>query len=739
MPPRVTSPGSPVRTVPTPPATTGTTGTTGVTAPVATGTTTTVADTSGPSSANGANWRAFTASSAPIPARITGFGTPMMDGAGTVRFAWHKKGDTIPFEMTVEVQGDPAKARAEVWTNANRNDDPTAYAGVGMKVVKVEGTKVTFRADVPVDRIGNYRACGRVSTDDGQNWQWAGQHGIGDIRFRPRDDAFDNLNMEEVNIGNVNQDPVTGKPGTFADMMESGSPLTNGKYTLEYLAAQGKNSIWLMPPFEVSKWDQRHPLDDAGSPYAVKDFFSVRTEFSRAARGLTGDAARDAAMKEFKDFMAKAHALGIKVILDLPLNHVGHNYEFRDLFTRYDQAGNEIREVRANDFSKIAVKPEQLDVIKNRLADPNVPKYMEHIAPWLYVSRSGDTRGAQSAEDKAPGGFFEWPDTAQLNHGRMRWGYSWWDPQPTQEQQALQGWMTRILQFWAVDQGVDGFRLDHLTGLPLSMLEQGANLVQADVDKHQPGKHVFMMGEDFHTDYDTKHWLDNKQGGYFHGFLAAKTPGDFQNLVDSPYFRDLLNLDSHDEDRFINHFGDDVRGATRLACVMQTFGGPVAELAGGSLAERWKLPFKQYRGVHALRNVTSQGAEMAKIVGRMGNVRKDLPALQDDNRYFLPTRTGVPDSDLLAMSRWPDDKKGNIAFVFANLNNGAYRENAFNLDPETRSRVDPNKKYQVRNLMGDNPGAGLWNPPLTGQELLDRGLFCGLQPYEIQVLRLEEA
>lgn len=691
------------------------------------------------SDAGGAAWRDFNAGSAAPKARITGFSSPLVNASGLLDFEWEKPGDKIPFELTIDVEGAADQVTAEVWTNANHNDEPGRFEAVPMKLVSASGGKATFRADVPIDRIGNYRAVGRVSVDGGQSWQWMGEQGLGDVRFRPRAEQHDALNLMEVSVGNLNLDEATKTPGTFADMMDSGSPETNGKYTLEWLAKQGKTAIWLMPPFEVSKWENRHPVDDAGSPYAVKDYFSIRTELSRDARGLEGEAARDAAMAEFKRFIDKAHSLGIKVILDVALNHVGHNYEFRDLFVRYDEAGREVREVKKNDFSNVALSERQLEVIKRRVADPDVPDYMEYLAPWMYGATDGDPKGADSVFEKAPGGWFEWHDTAQLNHGRMRHGYHWYDVERRPEHEAVQGWLTRILRFWSVDMDVDGFRLDHLTGLPLAVLEEATNKAQADVDRHQPGKHLFLMGEDFHTNHDTRHWLDAGQGGWFHELLRARSPQDLQRVVEDPWFHDLKNLSSHDEERMLHHFGGDWRGATRLASLLQLFGGPVAEVAGDHYGAKWKLPFKQYRNIAELRSIDGTGKEMAAAFGRVGRARKEIAALHDDNRAFLQPRVGGPDPDLLAMSRWHDEKDGGFALVLANLNNHRARENAFSLDEDTRSRIDPDQRYQAFDALSDGSRRPLWDPPLTGRELLDKGVFTRLEPYQIQVLTLAEA
>jgi hypothetical protein len=499
-----------------------------------------------------------------------------------------------------------------------------------------------------------------------------------------------------------------------------------------------------MPPFELSKWEHGHPDDDAGSPYAVKDDFSVRTELSRdaravLARGGTKEEARDAALAEMKRFLKKAHDLGIQVFLDVALNHVGHNYELRDLFVGKDASGREVREVKKNDFGQVVLDPAQLAVIQQKIDDPAVPDYMEYLAPWMYGDRHGDPHGANFVDDKAPGGWFEWPDTAQLNHGRMRWSYSWWDTAVLPEHKAVQGWLERVLRFWAVDVGVDGFRLDHLTGLPQSLLEDSLNRVQADVDAHRPGTNLFLFGEDFHTADQTRHFLDAGQGGWFHNLLGAKTPRDFESILEDPWFHELLNLSSDDEQRALLSLGNDHRATARLTALLQLFGGPVSTVAGDAVGERAQLPFKQYRGVVALRAASVDGKQMAEVIGRAGRARSTEAALQDDNRAWLRPRDGDSDGELLALSRFPDDKKGKVCFVAANLSNARDRENVFRLDEETRARIDPTKRYVVKDLMADDPSASLWPTALKGQVLLDGGLFIKLAPYQVQVLALEEA
>ena len=40
--------------------------------------------------------------------------------------------------------------------------------------------------------------------------------------------------------------------------------------------------------------------------------------------------------------------------------------------------------------------------------------------------------------------------------------------------------------------------------------------------------------------------------------------------------------------------------------------------------------------------------------------------------------------------------------------------------------------------MADDPKAALWNPPLTGKQLLDDGVYAKLAPYQVQALEIYE-
>ncbi len=86
----------------------------------------------------------------------------------------------------------------------------------------------------------------------------------------------------------------------------------------------GVDVVWLMP---INPIGQRNRKGDLGRPYAVQDYFAVNPEF--------GD------LQDLRDFVATAHDLGLRVILDWVANHTAWVNVLVDLLPR--QAGGVMR------------------------------------------------------------------------------------------------------------------------------------------------------------------------------------------------------------------------------------------------------------------------------------------------------------------------------------------------------------------------------------------------------------
>ena len=71
----------------------------------------------------------------------------------------------------------------------------------------------------------------------------------------------------------------------------------------------GVDIIWFMPIHAIGEKNRKGNL---GSPYAVKDYYSVNPEFGT--------------LQDLKDFVNEAHKLGIYVILDWVANHTAWDH-----------------------------------------------------------------------------------------------------------------------------------------------------------------------------------------------------------------------------------------------------------------------------------------------------------------------------------------------------------------------------------------------------------------------------
>ncbi len=89
-----------------------------------------------------------------------------------------------------------------------------------------------------------------------------------------------------------------GPHGTFADV----------EADLERIQALGVDVIWFMPIHPIGKLNKKGSL---GCPYSISDYREVNPEYGTKA--------------DFKHLIEKAHALGLKVMIDVVYNHTAHD------------------------------------------------------------------------------------------------------------------------------------------------------------------------------------------------------------------------------------------------------------------------------------------------------------------------------------------------------------------------------------------------------------------------------
>ena len=103
---------------------------------------------------------------------------------------------------------------------------------------------------------------------------------------------FRNLVLYEVYVRNH------GPNGTFADV----------EADLVRIQSMGVDVVWFVPIHPIGKLNKKGSL---GCPYAIADYRAVNPEYGTKA--------------DFVRLIERAHALGLKVMIDVVYNHTAHD------------------------------------------------------------------------------------------------------------------------------------------------------------------------------------------------------------------------------------------------------------------------------------------------------------------------------------------------------------------------------------------------------------------------------
>ncbi|MBX9850147.1 MAG: alpha-amylase [Cytophagaceae bacterium] len=225
--------------------------------------------------------------------------------------------------------------------------------------------------------------------------------------------------------------------GTFEELNKNyGGTLKGIKQHLGYIKNLGCTSIWLSPVFE------NNPESYHG--YAIQNFFKIDPRFG--------------ANKDLKDLITEAHALGLRVILDVVLNHSGNNWSYKDNNDRYYKDGMRY------DFG--------------RWHSEEYPVPVELRDPQLY-KRKGMVRNWDKYPETTEGDFFV---LKKFNLDESRKG------------RELQNMLLKIYCYWIKETDCDGFRLDavkHIGQIPVARFCQGIREYTNAIGK----KNFFLFGE----------------------------------------------------------------------------------------------------------------------------------------------------------------------------------------------------------------------------------------------------
>ena len=202
-------------------------------------------------------------------------------------------------------------------------------------------------------------------------------------------------------------------PISFADSDGNGKGDLKGIIDkLDYIYEMGYNGIWLNPIYPSS----------TSHHYDVEDYLDVSSQFDDFPTNKSGALAR------FDELVSKCHEKGIKIILDMVLNHSSNKNEW---FTEsYLSAKIDLKK----DESKWTKETKRYNWVSCP-AGSNIPKGYHKV-------NDSDSIAYESVFDSSMPDF----NLTQLING--------------EEGDELESLFTEVFRFWLEDHHVDGFRFD---------------------------------------------------------------------------------------------------------------------------------------------------------------------------------------------------------------------------------------------------------------------------------------
>lgn len=331
---------------------------------------------------------------------------------------------------------------------------------------------------------------------------------------------------------------------------------------LDYLADLGINMLWLMPI---------HP-SPSYHKYDVTDYYSIHPEY-----GTTQD---------FKHLLKEAHDRGIRIIIDLVINHCSRLHPW---FTSALAPDSHYHDYFIWEDWSLLERESRL--YKEKTADS------DNIKQW---NRLG-------GQDQAYFSYF-WGGMPDLNHD---------NPEVFDE-------VVSIAKFW-LDMGVDGFRMDaalHIfprerLGDCHSFWQKFYHAVQAikpeafligevwaDMEVQVP----FALGFDslFHFDMaysiletvrkEVETLIAVDDDAYWHVSERNESPIDLYNdslhlfQKTNRHFKPTLFLSNHDQDRVLSFLKNNKKKALLAAHILLTLPGPIALYYGEEIGMKGKKP-----------------------------------------------------------------------------------------------------------------------------------------------------
>ncbi|MEC7939459.1 MAG: alpha-amylase family glycosyl hydrolase [Pseudomonadota bacterium] len=309
---------------------------------------------------------------------------------------------------------------------------------------------------------------------------------------------FGNKNTQHIPWGTIEQNGV----GKFSDFTDK---------ALSEIRKLGMTHIWYTGvPHHALINDYKHIgiSDDhpsvvkgrAGSPYAVKDYYSVNPDLADNPEHR---------QEEFEALIKRSHDHGLKVIIDIVPNHVARHYKGLNNpdgvsdFGAHDDTTLEYH--RDNNFYYIPNSAFELPNIEPDFTPLGGEQHLALKSPFIEMPAKWTGNGSRLAKPN----FDDWYETVKINYGMRPDGSTDFSELPSDYAQrdyrdhfdfwksidVPSSWVKfrDIALFW-LDKGVDGFRYDMAEMVPVefwSYLNSSIKMQKSD---------AFLMAEVYQPD-----------------------------------------------------------------------------------------------------------------------------------------------------------------------------------------------------------------------------------------------
>lgn len=357
-------------------------------------------------------------------------------------------------------------------------------------------------------------AAGSLVEDDGFTWDNANVYFLLTDRFKNGNTSNDHsygrtLDKDGTPLEGWDTNPGTFHGGDFAGVTQS---IEEG-----YFDNLGVNAIWISAPYE-----QIHGYCDSGKGFAHYSYHGYYV------LDYTETDANFGTKEEFKTLVDTAHEHGIRVIMDIVMNHTGYNtvadmeeFGFGTLLDGASDFKYKLTDVgEVNDH--IDYKTSEEDWGKwwsNDWIRSGLPGYTEGAGGDLTMSLSGlpDFRTEQTKNVTIPPILeTKWKQEGTYAQKCAKYG----------ESNTVTGYISTWLSEWVKEYGVDGFRCDtakHVDKASWNQLKQACVSALREWRSNNKGK----AGADWKEDF----WMTGEHWDHGVGYDTYYSEGGFDSMI----------------------------------------------------------------------------------------------------------------------------------------------------------------------------------------------------------------